>query len=146
MGRVEARYADWRIGTVANRSQLWIDRNFALDYTLKSLEKLLDGDLYRRVHDVREILKNAAHLLLGGMILALNTTDILTADHHGFDAECAAIAEAMITELRGQLEPAITALVDDLPPRQRNLLKREFGTWAATTGWKLINTAESCGT
>ncbi|MGH3923443.1 MAG: radical SAM protein, partial [Pseudonocardiaceae bacterium] len=37
MGRVEARYADWRIGILARWSQRWIDRNFALDYTLKSL-------------------------------------------------------------------------------------------------------------
>lgn len=146
MGRVEARYADWRIGTVAHRSQLWIDRHFALDYTLKSLEKILDGDLYRRVRDVRALLKNTAHLLLGGMINALNATDTLTGDPDLFDADCAAIADTLLGELRAQLEPAIAAVADDLPPDRRDLLAREFDVWTATTGWKLINTAESCET
>src|SRR6266567_4513391 len=49
MGRVEARFADARIGVLARWAQLWIDRNFALDYTLKSLEKVLDGTPYRVV-------------------------------------------------------------------------------------------------
>lgn len=43
MGRMDARYADWRIGVLARWGQLWIDRNFALDYTLKSLERVIDG-------------------------------------------------------------------------------------------------------
>src|SRR5262249_23714818 len=43
MGRIDARFADWRIGRSSHHAQLWIDRNFALDYTLKSLEKVLDG-------------------------------------------------------------------------------------------------------
>jgi hypothetical protein len=43
MGRVNDRLADWRSGVLSYRAQLWVDRNFALDYTLKSLEKLADG-------------------------------------------------------------------------------------------------------
>jgi hypothetical protein len=43
MGRVDARFADWRIGVASHWAQLWVDRNFALDYTLKSLEKVLEG-------------------------------------------------------------------------------------------------------
>ncbi|MDT5026086.1 MAG: hypothetical protein QOE61_2512, partial [Micromonosporaceae bacterium] len=37
MGRVDTEYADWRIGVCARHAQLWVDRNFALDYLLKSL-------------------------------------------------------------------------------------------------------------
>ncbi|MFI0420283.1 B12-binding domain-containing radical SAM protein [Spongiactinospora sp. 9N601] len=43
MGRQAARFADLRIGVCSEWAQLWVDRNFALDYTFKSLEKTLDG-------------------------------------------------------------------------------------------------------
>jgi hypothetical protein len=43
MGRLDAAFADWRIGRFSHHAQLWVDRNFTLDYTLKSLEKLLGG-------------------------------------------------------------------------------------------------------
>src|SRR6266568_6417085 len=36
MGRQDAAFADWRIGRCSDWAQRWIDRNFALDYTLKS--------------------------------------------------------------------------------------------------------------
>jgi hypothetical protein len=40
MGRQDAAFADWRIGHCSQWAQRWVDRHFALDYTLKSLEKL----------------------------------------------------------------------------------------------------------
>ncbi|MCP2259763.1 hypothetical protein LX15_003472 [Streptoalloteichus tenebrarius] len=146
MGRVEARFQDWRIGVLSRWSQLWIDRNFALDYTLKSLEKILDGHLYQVARRVRQLLKNAAYLLLGRMIEALGRADALAEDHTALEAGCQAIAEAMIRDLHAELEPAITALLDDLPPRHSTLLEHEHDGWRTTSTWKLINVADPCGT
>src|SRR5260370_17124075 len=71
MGRVDARFADWRIGVASHWAQLWVDRNFALDYSLKSLEKVLDGPPRRIVRQARMVLKDAAYTLLGGLITPL---------------------------------------------------------------------------
>lgn len=146
MGRVEARYADWRIGILARWSQLWIDRNFALDYLLKSLEKVVDGRPYERVRDLRRVLKSAAYLFLGAMIEALEDTAILSDDQTNLEVRCTAMAKAMIRELRNELEPAIAAVQVDLPAEHRDLLGREYDRWAAATEWRLINAADPCGT
>jgi hypothetical protein len=70
MGRVDARFTDWRIGVTSHWAQLWVDRNFALDYTLKSLEKVLDGQPRHAVRQARVVLKDAAYTVLGKMIPA----------------------------------------------------------------------------
>jgi hypothetical protein len=59
-GRVDAWFADWRIGGSSHRTQLRVDRNFALDYTLKSLKKILHGRPWHTVREARVILKDAA--------------------------------------------------------------------------------------
>lgn len=146
MGRVEARYADWRIGILARWSQRWIDRNFALDYLLKSLEKVVDGRPYGRVRDLRRVLKNAAYLFLGAMIEALEDTDTLAGNRTDLEERCTAMAKAMIRELRNELEPTVGAVQVDLPAEHRDLLDREYDRWAAATEWRLINTADPCGT
>src|SRR5260370_39307980 len=73
MGRVDARFADWRIGVASYWAQLWVDRNFALDYTLKSLEKILDGPPRQAVRQARVVLKDAAYSVLGEMISAIES-------------------------------------------------------------------------
>ncbi|MGH3798951.1 MAG: radical SAM protein, partial [Pseudonocardiaceae bacterium] len=146
MGRVQARYADWRIGVLARWAQLWIDRNFALDYTLKSLEKIVDGRPHQVVRGLRRVLKNAAYLLLGAMIEALGQTDILAEDRYELEVRCKALVEALIRELHAELEPAIAAVEADLSAEHRDLLRREHSRWAATQGWQLINAVDPCGT
>jgi hypothetical protein len=145
MGRVEADYRDGRIGVLAHWGQLWIDRNFALDYTLKSIEKIVDGQPYEVVRMLRRVLKNGAYLLLGGMIEALANTGPL-ADHTELDTRCAAIADAMIRELRDELAPAVAAVEADLSPEHRDLLLSQYAKWDAAAGWQLINAADPCGT
>ncbi|WP_245714751.1 B12-binding domain-containing radical SAM protein [Micromonospora inyonensis] len=146
MGRVEARYADWRIGVLARRSQLWIDRNFALDYTLKSLEKILTGQPYAMVRDLRRLLKNAAYQLLGTMLDELARTDPTVADHGDLDARCQAAADALLTQLRSDLEPVVATVGAVLPADRRDILRHEHHRWTATRGWQLINAADPCGT
>ncbi len=146
MGRVDTRYADWRIGVVARWAQLWIDRNFALDYTLKSLEKIIDGQPHQLVRGARGILKRAAYRLLGAMIDALDHSDILDADHTELHAGCAAVADNLLDEMRADLVRTLDVVEAHLAPTQRDLLQREHQRWAATTTWTLINAADPCGT
>jgi hypothetical protein len=74
MGRVDADFVDWRIGRCSHYAQLWIDRNFALDYTLTSLEKLLDGGPYRAVRAARTVVKDAAYAVLDDLRERLGPT------------------------------------------------------------------------
>jgi hypothetical protein len=67
MGRIDARFADWRIGACSHVAQLWVDRTVALDYTLKSLEKILDGDPREHVHAARVVIRDAAFTVLERM-------------------------------------------------------------------------------
>jgi hypothetical protein len=146
MGRVEARYADWRIGVLAHRSQLWIDRNFALDYTLKSLEKILTGQPYTMVRDLRRLLKNAAYQLLGEMLDELARTDPTAADQGDLDARCQTAADALLTQLQSDLEPVVATVGAVLPADRQDILRYEHHRWTTTRGWQLINAADPCGT
>ncbi|SMD27429.1 B12-binding domain-containing radical SAM protein [Kibdelosporangium aridum] len=146
MGRVEARYADWRIGVLARHGQLWIDRNFALDYALKSIEKILSDGPYQAVRTVRRILKSAAYRLFGEMLDALRRTEIHDTDHDELDEACRAIADTLIAGLSVDLDTAITAAASSLSDEHRNLVRREHHRWSSTTGWRLINAADPCGT
>lgn len=146
MGRVEARYRDWRIGVLAGWAQLWIDRNFPLDYTLKSLEKILDGHSHQVVRELRRVLKDAAYLVFGGMIRALAATAAHAEDQYPLQEVCAGVVEAMIRELHATLDPMITGVRDDLPGEHREVLWREYRRWSKTRDWTLINAGDPCGT
>lgn len=146
MGRLQTRFTDWRIGMASHWAQLWIDRNFALDYTLKSLEKILDGQPYSLVREVRRIIKTAAYQLLGAMIDAATHTDTLPDRADELDNRYAALADRLLAELRAELDTALGSVSNRLPDRHRDLLRREHGRWADSTTWRLINTADPCGT
>lgn len=143
---LEARYADWRIGVLARRSQLWIDRNFALDYTLKSLEKLLTGHPYAMVRDLRRLLKDASYKLLGTMLDGLAPFDPNATDHGELDAQCQDAADALLAQLRSDLESVVATVTEALPADRRDVLRHEHRRWSATQGWHLINAADPCGT
>ena len=84
MGRVDAAFADWRIGACSVHAQLWVDRNFAIDYTLKSLEKILDGTSRRLVRGARVVIKQAAFALLTRMLALIAETPTTHPDPAGF--------------------------------------------------------------
>ncbi|MGH3328711.1 MAG: B12-binding domain-containing radical SAM protein [Streptomycetales bacterium] len=146
MGRVDARFLDWRIGVLSHRAQLWVDRNFALDYTLKSLEKLADGDRRRAIRDTRVILKRAGYDLLGGMLALLDRTTPDTPHRDGLDEACAEFADTLVTRLRGHVDDAVTDLACTLPPAEAGVLLAEHAHWDNTDTWHLINAADPCGT
>lgn len=68
MGRVNSRYNDPIIGLFSHHCQLWIDRNFPLDYLLKSLQKIHGADISKLINRLRLTLKDYSYQLLGEFI------------------------------------------------------------------------------
>ena len=148
MGRVDARFADWRIGVASGWAQLWIDRNFALDYTLKSLEKVLDGQPRQAVRRARAVLKDAAYTVLGQMIAAIEAQPLADAGdgERRLSATIGVMLDAQIQELRARMDPAVRQVAASLPARHVRTLHTQYQRWAQAAGWRLINAADPCGT
>jgi hypothetical protein len=144
MGRVDARFADWRIGVCSRRAQMWVDRHFALDYTLKSLEKILDGVPRRRVRNARVVLKDGSFRVLAGMLDLLGTYCPDKPDP-GLDAAVLALLDTEVGELATTLSVAIARVLPALPAPSWCLLDRELTRWCAAEGWQLINANDPCG-
>lgn len=148
MGRVDAKFADWRIGVASNWAQLWIDRNFALDYTLKSLEKVLDGHPRHTVRQARMVLKDAAYTVLGQMIAAIEAHPLAGAidGERRLSAQIGAMLDAQIQELGARMDPAVRRVAASLPAHHVETLHTQYQRWAQAAGWRLINAADPCGT
>ena len=148
MGRVDARFADWRIGIASHWAQLWVDRNFALDYTLKSLEKVLDGIPRRTVREARVVLKDAAYTLLGEMITAIGTEppDPAAGSPDRLSARIGTVLETHIGLLRARMDDTLREVIVRLPAEHAATLYREYQRWQSADGWRLINAADPCGT
>lgn len=149
MGRVDARFADWRIGVASEWAQLWVDRNFALDYTLKSLEKILDGEPRHAVRGARIVLKDAAYTVFGYMIQAIDAAD----RNQGDDASAERLSKTLrdrldleIDILRGRMASVVDQVNRTLRLEDARLLEYEHKRWAERSDWQLINAADPCGT
>jgi hypothetical protein len=148
MGRVDAGFADWRIGVASDWAQRWVDRNFALDYTLKSLEKVLDGPPRHSVRQARTVLKDSAYTVLGSMITQIETQP----REHDAKAETALSAhigtelDAQLGFLRARMDTALREAIPRLPAGHVATLDREHQRWQSTVDWQLINAADPCGT
>lgn len=148
MGRLDASYRDWRIGLASERAQRWVDRNFALDYTLKSLEKVLDGEPRRAVRQARVVLKSAAYDLLKRMIELMRYAPKATGSKApaALEALLGDAADQLITRLQTEMSAAIDSLLRELPPDRASVLQDEFDRWLNARTWDLINAAEACAT
>lgn len=146
MGRLDADFADWRIGRFSHHAQLWVDRNFALDYTLKSLEKVLDGRPRRGVRTARMVLKDAAFCLLNSMVDLLPHYAVDQPDPIGLDGVITALRDAQFDQLRTRVAQTVNSLGTVLPGTDARLLFSEYTRWASDTSWELINAADPCGT
>ena len=148
MGRVDARFADWRIGSASTFAQLWVDRNFAFDYTLKSLEKLLDGEDRRTVRATRLVLKGAAYEVLGEMIAAAENSPLQAgpADEGVLAAILRDVLDLRFDTLREQMSGTVDEVCELLHGEHAATLRREHGRWESAAGWQLINPADPLGT
>lgn len=146
MGRLDADFADWRIGRFSHHAQLWIDRNFALDYTLKSLEKVLDGPPRHALRAARRVLKDAAFSLLHTMVTLLPQYRLDQPDRHNLDGVLTAAMTAHMSQLRAEVATALDGLALVLHGSDAMLLFGEYERWATSDAWRLINAADPCGT
>jgi radical SAM superfamily enzyme YgiQ (UPF0313 family) len=148
MGRVDGGFADWRIGVASYWAQLWVDRNFALDYTLKSLEKVLDGQPRGTARQARVVLKDAAYTVLGEMIAAVEAQPLADADRgqERLSARIGATLDAQIQVLRARMADSVQQVAATLPAQHVRMLHTEYQRWEAAPGWRLINAADPCGT
>lgn len=71
LGKQEVHYLDKRIEKMSKYCQLWIDRNFAIDYSLKSLSKIYSGNLSLNIRRQRIMLKDHTYALLGKMLYVI---------------------------------------------------------------------------
>jgi len=145
MGRVDADFADWRIGRCSHHAQLWVDRHFALDYTLKSLEKVLDGQPRCLVRHARVVLKDAAFALLTRMLDLIVDTPLVR-DVQRLDTALERAMDDQLARLTGAMGATIDAVLPTLPADAATVLRREHRRWHDTRGWRLINSADPCGT
>ncbi|WP_259316587.1 radical SAM protein [Kitasatospora xanthocidica] len=145
MGRVDSRYLDPRIGEASGAAQLWIDRSFPLDYTLKSLEKVLDGGPRHAVRAARTVLKDSAYTVLGGMLREI-TAAPASGGTSGLTRGIASLLDREFDQLRDTVGAGIGALTTTLPARHADRLTEQYDRWNASTGWELINAADPCGT
>jgi hypothetical protein len=148
MGRIDADFADWRIGRCSRQAQLWIDRNFALDYTLKSLEKILDGRSRHVVREARVVIKDAAFSVMGQMLHILDdfSIDRRHANAESLDDRLTSMMNTEISELQDRMDVAVAQVAPALPPAEAALLRNEHRRWVATSGWQLLNAADPFGT
>jgi hypothetical protein len=137
LGRIDAAFHDQRIGACATHAQLWIDRNFALDYTLKSLEKILDGLPRRTARSARITLKTAAIGLLADMLHELDGwTD---AEPVTIDAALTALLDHNFDQLRCRMATTIAHVIPTLPTDAAHVLATEHDRWNQPRPWRLIN-------
>jgi hypothetical protein len=146
LGRIDADFADWRIGACSQHAQMWIDRNFALDYTLKSLEKVLDGQPRHLLHDARVVIRHAAFALLDRMLALIGRYPGDRAQLGRFTSELRQILDEEMSRLSTALSHAIPAALAALPEGAVTILLSEHDRWKSTNGWQLINAADPCGT
>ena len=124
---------------------MWIDRHFALDYTLKSLEKILDGIPRDRVRNTRVVIKDGSFRVLAGMLNLISTYASDTPDP-SLDAAVRALLDTEVGELATTLSFAVGQVLPTLPTSGRRVLGREFTRWCSAEGWQLINANDPCGT
>ena len=150
MGRQDPAFADWRIGRCSQWAQRWVDRNFALDYTLKSLEKLLDGPPRELVRGTRVVIKDAAHRVLGAMLDLIAAFPPATDDDQAaaMDVQLRKMVDAEFARLHEALTGPCRQLQALLAGEHAALLHRELDRWArsAPGDWLVINAADPCGT
>lgn len=161
LGKKNATYADWRVGLLSKYSQLWIDRNFSLDYTLKSLGKIYPRAKSEEIRSVRTKLKNNAYRLLGKMIFLFHQNeDVLKGQpsielqffkKHPLPKLLLTDAELIVSQyLQDLLDFQFSVLTEEVHSITSSLesilcaddfalYKHHLDNWKKYTNWQLIN-------
>lgn len=142
MGRVDAAFRDWRIGVCAELGQRWVDRSFALDYTLKSIEKIVDGETREAIRGTRRVMRSSGYELLGHMVGLCREFEPGRLRIDELRMAIRSLMDEGIHHLRVLLEPRIESLHGLLMTSESRVLARQFAAWRERGEWRLINPAE----
>lgn len=139
MGRRNAEYKDRRIGLLSLWGQRWVDRNFSLDYTLKSLEKLSAGKEKSAIRQARYALRRSAYELLATFLDLVRRLgpDADTVD--AFSQKIESAANEHLAELVSSIDQCVADMRGAVLPERLQILTREIDRWQRRTAWNLIN-------
>jgi hypothetical protein len=160
MGRRNALYRDPAIGYMSDWAQRWVDRNFAFDYTLKSLEKVSPPAQQHALRGLRRTLKASGYALLGRM-LAWATGDPtllpqecgpelgpverrsagLLHDRAACDAAMRELLDPHYQDLTKVISPHLRPLATSLGEHRGGVLLEQASRWMRKRDWSLINDA-----
>lgn len=157
MGKRKAKYKNENIGLMSYYSQLWIDRNFALDYLLKSIIKISRSEIIESISILREKLKYYSYSLLGKM-LSIVTGDI---KNYSLEAEFdTKVMQKMILKyvsiedkniifielieshfqlLKTDFIENFSQLNQSIEESSRKLIEIQIENWSKKNDWQLIN-------
>jgi hypothetical protein len=145
LGRVDTAFADWHIGRCSHHGQRWIDRHFALDYTMKSLEKVLEEPTRQAVRQARVVIKDAAFAVLTRWlaVIAGFAEEALSPDR--LDRALLTVMDCELEGLVDRVDDVIAAILPGLPDHLAAVLRHEHGRWKTPQPWRMINAADTCG-
>jgi hypothetical protein len=144
LGRRDARYQDWRVGVLSRAAQEWIDRHFALDYTLKGLEKVHVRTVAALIREIRREMKLQAYELLGDMLTLAEATARdsargINADRMFLRELVEKVLDRRAAGLAERLAAQMPDLLHALPTTESVLLRQVAEQCYAAEQWKVIN-------
>lgn len=134
MGRRDSVYLDQRIGLASNLSQRWVDRNFSLDYTLKSLQKTSAAEALPFIEQARQQLKICAHEFIKR---AIGASPECREKNEQYDHNL--LLDEYFNEVNSIIFSTIHAACENLQATESNLLRSQLNLWLSKSDWELIN-------
>lgn len=138
MGRRNAVFLDPVIGIMSDCSQRWIDRNFSLDYLLKSLEKVASTEERQDLRQLRALLKDSSYHLLGKFLHYAGPDGSQPAPGSETSADLFEIMDTHFSELAAVLSNLLEKTTILQTPHGAKL-DQEHERWRSRRSWRLIN-------
>jgi radical SAM superfamily enzyme YgiQ (UPF0313 family) len=153
MGKYNSIYKDERIGLMSYYSQLWIDKNFALDYFFKSMMKIKLIETSSYLEKFRQLFKKNSYYLLGMFLeFTLQRDDLLPSyveknikvfiQHCkkgvSLDTTLKEITLFLFKKLKTEIEGFSNELFQYLEEDEKKLFLELYQSWLSKN-WRLIN-------
>lgn len=156
MGKKEIRYIDSRVEFISKMAQFWIDRNFSLDYLLKSIEKILPASETKLIKPLRVKIKDSAYKLLeigikyqsseydnGEIKLGLNHLSFAEIKAiSNTEEQMFKILDFVFLDLVLQLESEFQNIKYTLSEILKDKVENQISDWKRKLNWTLINDIE----
>lgn len=163
LGKRKIHYLNPQIGMLSYFSQLWIDRNFAFDYSLKSIMKIADVHEGNSIYKLRAMIKDASYVLLGKMLFIVSGNQSLISclllDSHekkqleelrekwSFDSAISInnesvlfdILELQLSQLFVGVKELAFKIRNEVSPKHYSLINQALKKWEIEKSWVLIN-------